>query len=117
MQEKSELEQTIIQGWYGEAEIKKDEKRYYLGELKERIIRLLSKEQVKEDIIYPEIVSALQDKRASKMLINGELEYKEIEKYRQLAREKGKQATVVHNPEFKGNVGLLVASEQAIDGE
>ncbi|EGW37715.1 YueI family protein [Desulfosporosinus sp. OT] len=111
---KSRLEQALSLG--GRVpELKKEERMLYLGELRERVIRKLSKKQVANPSIFPEIKEALKDKRTIKMLINGDLSYKFTDKYIKLAKEVGKPFTIIHNSELKGDTGLAVISDQAID--
>jgi len=114
---KSEMERTIAVGLHGAPELKYEEKKQHLGEFRERILKLLTKAQVMENKIYPEIVEALQDQRATKMLINGDIAYQFRSKYQKIASELGKSYTVVHDPELKGDAGLVVAADQAVDEE
>jgi len=114
---KSEMEQTVAVGIKGAPELKYEEKKRHLGEFRERILKLLTIAQVMEDKIYPEIIEALQDKRATKMLINGDIAYKFRSKYQKIAHELGKSYTIVHDPELKGDAGLVVAGDQAVDVE
>lgn len=59
---KGEIEKALSIGLHGAPELRRDEKRHYLGEFRERVITLLSKKQVVEPGVYPEIVKALEDK-------------------------------------------------------
>ena len=109
------LGQRLAVGMYGAPELKLDEKNIYLGEFRERIIRILSKKQVAQRFIYPEIIEALNHKQSSRMLINGELSDQLTDKYIALARQIAKPYTVIHNPELKGETGLVVVSDKAVD--
>ena len=109
------LGQTLLAGIHGIPEISRDEKRYFLGEFKERVLRKLSKKQVNETAIYPEVFGALKDQRANKLILNGEIDRSSMEKYRVLARRLNKNCTVRIDPSFKGDTGLVVASNQAIE--
>lgn len=112
----SRLEQALFIG--GRVpELKQEERMLYLGELRERVIRKLSKKQVASPSIFPEIKEALKDKRTIKMLINGDLSFKFTDKYIKLAKEVGKPFTMIHNSELKGDTGLAVISDQAMDIE
>jgi len=112
--QKDNLEQTLMVGMHGMTDFKHDEKVYYLGEFKENVLRLLSKQQVTEAAIYPEVIGALQDKRAGKMIIDGSIGISYIEKYKKLAKKMNKPYTVRNDPEFKGATGLLVMSDEAV---
>ncbi|MBC8015324.1 MAG: YueI family protein [Sporomusaceae bacterium] len=113
--QKTDLEKALTVGMHGAIEFKHDEKIYYLGELKENVIRLLSKKQVVENLIYQEIIQALKDKRATKMIIDGSINIRFIEKYKKLAIEMDKPYTVRNDPEFKGTSGLIIVSDEAAD--
>jgi len=67
----SELEKTLSAGLYGPPELGRDEKAHFLGQFKERVLKLLTQKQVMEPGVYPEIVDALKDNRTSKMILNG----------------------------------------------
>jgi len=108
-------EQRIAIGMYGAPELKHGEKDIYLGEFRERIIRVLSNKQVAQKFIYPEIIEALNHEQSSRMLINGELRDQLTDKYIALARQIAKPYTVIYNPQLKGEIGLVVVSDQAVD--
>jgi len=115
LSKRSRLEQALTIGVDRVPEIKREEKMLFLGEFRERVIRKLSKKQVANPSIFPEIQEALKDKRTLRMLINGDLSYKFTEKYIKLAKQVGKPFTTIHNSELKGDTGLVVISDQAID--
>ncbi|MEG6520517.1 YueI family protein [Desulfotomaculum sp. 1211_IL3151] len=110
-----ELQKTIAAGLHGPPELKKAEKNRYLGQFRERVIRMLSKRQVSEPAIYPEIVEALKDPRAFKLLINGEIPQVFTAKYQKLAKQIGINYSLVHDAELKGETGLIVAAKDAVE--
>ncbi|MCG8400180.1 MAG: YueI family protein [Firmicutes bacterium] len=112
---KGELERTLLAGMHGPPELKRAEKRRHLGEFRERVMVLLTKKQVMEPGVYPEVVRALEDKQASGVLLNGEISFNHTAKYEKLAADMGKKSTIVHDPDFKGQAGLEVVSDQAVD--
>lgn len=115
--EKSELEKALMTSFYGPGELKGEEKKQYLGQFRERVMKVLTKKQVMEKTIYPEIIKALEDKRSSKLIINGEINSDFIDKYEKPARELQKTCTIIHDPKLKGEIGLVVVSNDAIDIE
>jgi len=112
---KGEVEKAISVGMHGAPELKKDEKMHFLGNFKERVIKMLTKDQVKKKSIYPEIITALKNKQASRLLIDGSIDQKYFRKYIDLAKDEGKFFTVIHDPELQGNCGLIVASDSWVD--
>ena len=117
LSKKSRLEQALTVGIDSVPELKKEEKMLYLGEFRERVLRILSKKQVANISIFPEIIEALKDQRTLKMLINGDLSIKFTDKYMKLAKKVGKPYTAIHNSELKGDTGLAIISDQALDVE
>ena len=117
IRQKDKVEQALLVGMHGAPEWKQDEKAQYLGEFKERVIKKLTKEQVQEQGMYPEIFQALQEQRADRLIINGNIQYHAIEKYKMLATRCQKGSTVRSDPGFQGDTGLIVASDEAVDVE
>lgn len=113
----SELEQRLMVGLHGAPELKRSEKVQHLGEFRERILRILTKGQVDDKQIYPEIEEALKDPRSSRLLLNGDLAYEYRAKYIKIARKYDKPFTVINDPTLKGNVGLAVIADYAVDVE
>lgn len=115
--QKSELEKTLSAGMHGAPELKRDEKALYLGEFRERVIRTLTKEQVMESDIYKEIEEALRHPKAAKIVLSGLLDEHYIAKYERLASQQKKLSVTRKDAEFKGDIGLLVAANEAVDIE
>ena len=113
--QKDDLEQAIMVGIHGAVEFKHDEKVLYLGEFKENVLILLSQQQVTEVALYPEVIEALQDQRATKMIINGNVNISFTEKYKKLAEKMNKPYTVRGDSDFKGETALLVISDEAVE--
>lgn len=114
---KSELEQVLTAGIHGAPELKKDEKRQYLGVFREQVLAILSTKQIKETVLYSEIAQALEDKRSAKLIINGGINNRFTKKYKLLARKLNKPYTVVSDPDYAQTTGLVVASDEAVDIE
>ena len=93
----------------------KIEKNIYLGEYKERVIAALTFSQVKEKGIYPEIEDALGDKAAKKLLISRELGFDYSKKYIEISKRKNIPYKLVDSIVNTGEIGLVVASDDAIE--
>lgn len=96
-------------------ELRKEEKRYFLGEFEERVLKVLTRGQVAQSFIYPEIKEALEDEHAKRLLLDGELSFEFIKKYIKLAQQLQKPFTFINDPKLKGEIGLAVVSEKAVD--
>lgn len=112
--EKSELEKTVSMALTGPPEIRASEKSTYLGEFEERVLHTLSKEEVKANKITETTKNAFQDQRAKKVIVHRDLEYKEYHKFLKLAKENHLHFTLRYDPDFTGEIGLVVVSDQAI---
>jgi uncharacterized protein YueI len=113
----TELEKAITVGIYGTPELKPDEKVLYLGEFKERVLVALTKQQVAESALYIEVIEALQDERAARMIVHGDIT-SGADKYYQMARKFGKPYLIRHDQKYKkSTMGLLVVGNEAVDVE
>lgn len=115
MDSKTKLEEVIEQGIYGPPELKSEEKIRYLGEYRERILIALTKDQVEEPGVYPEVISALRDIRASKLVMRRDVDLERARDYLDLAKKMKIAFKRVDSPKLKGDIGLVVASSSAVD--
>lgn len=114
---KSELERTLQAGIQGAPQLKKEETTHYLGEFRERVLRVLTRSQVGESILYPEIEEALSHPKAKLLVLHGDQMEQAVSKYQKLAESKGVAVTYRRDEGFSGDIGLVVASNQAVDAE
>lgn len=113
--EKSKLEEKVMEGIHGKKELKKAERNQFLGEFKERVIRYLTYNQVIEPGTYPEILEAIRNSDAKKLIIDREVDLAAANDYIKLASENNLLFKRVDSPEFKGDVALVVVSDHAVD--
>ncbi|SJZ47933.1 YueI family protein [Selenihalanaerobacter shriftii] len=116
-QNKSKLEKTISAGIHGGYEFKKGEKNQFLGEFRERIIRVLNFKQIIEPGVYPEVLEAIKDSEAKKLIISRKANLKAAKDYIELANQNNLSFKKVDSPEFKGDIGLAVVSDHAVHHE
>jgi uncharacterized protein YueI len=114
---KPSVEEVLQQGIYGPLETKPDERRMFLGTLRERIIVALRKHQVGEAEIYPEVEQEMQKNPQAHLYLNGSMSYEELSKYVKLAAEYKLDHTIVTNKEYDTEIGLVLAMDHAIDKE
>lgn len=112
---KSKLEEKLIEGIYGKKEIKKSERNRYLGEYKERVITYLTFDQILEPGIHPEILDAVKDPEAVKLIINRKVNLSAANNYVKLAAENKLLFKRVDSPDFAGDIALVVVSDHAVD--
>ncbi|PLT35527.1 YueI family protein [Bacillus sp. V5-8f] len=114
---KKTVEEVLQQGIYGVKEIKPEERKKYLGTLRERVVVVLTKGQVREKTVYPEIASQLKQNPKATLLLNGEMEYSEIAKYIELATKQNVSFKIVAENGNQTDLGLVLAYNTAIDKE
>ncbi len=114
---KQTVEDVLKEGIYGPKETKPEERRQFLGTLRERIIIALKKEQVKEEKIYPQVEQQIKKNPDSRLFLNGNIEYEQLSKYVKLAKKYKINPTVVTNKEYNSEIGLVLALDHAIDKE
>lgn len=113
--DRSVLEEKVLEGVYGRPELKKEEKLRYLGEYQERVIKYLTFDQVIEPGTYPEILDAIRNNKASMLIIDREVDLKAAADYIKLARENNLCFKRVNSPDFKGDIALVVVSDNAVE--
>jgi uncharacterized protein YueI len=113
--QKPTVEDALKEGIYGPKETNPEERRQFLGTLRERIIIALKKNQVKEEIIYPQVEQQIMKNPEARLLLNGNIVYEQLSKYVTIAQKYKMNHTIVTNKEYDSEIGLVLAMDQAID--
>lgn len=111
------IDDYIQQGIYGKKEINPDERRKFLGTLRERIVIALTQSQIRENGIYPQMEEALKTNSTAHLFLNGNMNYLELSKYTKIASEYKVDYTIVTNKDHNSDIGLVLAYDYAIDKE
>lgn len=90
------------------------ERNMYLGEYRERVIVALTKEELSEKFIYPEVIKALKKKLVDKLIISRDIDLSKIKKYIKLAQSMKVPFKMVDGLSYIGDVGLVVVSDEAL---
>jgi len=114
---KTTVDEVLQQGIYGPLETKPDERRKYLGTIRERIIVALYKKQVAEAEVYPQIEQSMKEYPGAQLFLNGNMSYEELSKYVKLATKNKIEHKIVTNKEHDTEIGLVLAMDDAIDKE
>ncbi len=114
---KKTVDDYIEQGIYGAKEINPDERRKFLGTLRERIVIALTASQVRDDQVQIEVEEAIKNNKQAKLLVNGNIDYMYLSKYIKVAQTHNVAFTVVTNKEHNSDIGLVLAYDYAIDKE
>lgn len=115
--DKTPLEQKLLTGIHGIPQLKREERQHFLGQFRERVIKVLTFAQVVEPGTYAEIREAMAHPKARRLLISRRADLPAAAEYIRLARQHGLSFATVDLPEFKGPVALVVAAAEAIDVE
>ncbi|WP_062197528.1 YueI family protein [Massilibacterium senegalense] len=117
MRNKPNIDDYLQEGIYGARETLPDERRKFLGTIRERIVIALKKGQVREEEIYPEVEQAIQQHKEVKMYLNGHMNYEPLVKYTRLADKHEIRFKMVTNQDYNSEIGLIIACDDAIDKE
>ena len=111
------LDDYMQKGMYGAKETKPEERRKFLGTLRERVVIALSQSQVIDSALYKEIPDAMKKNAGAKLYLNGHLDYSYLSKYIKEANQANMEYTIVTNKDADSEIGLLIAYDYAINKE
>lgn len=111
------VDDYIQEGIYGAKEIKKDEKKLYLGTYRERVILALYHTQVRKSEMVKKVEACLKKYPSCHFLFNGNDGYDAFKKYIELANKNNITYRIVNNQDADSPYGLVVAVDHAIDLE
>ncbi|MCJ8006759.1 YueI family protein [Lederbergia wuyishanensis] len=111
------VDDYLQKGMYGVKEIKPEERRKFLGTIRERIVVALTKSQVMEKGVYPEVIQLMKEHPQATLLLNGDLDYTYLSDYIHKARLNHMQFSIVANKNYDTNIGLVLTYDHAIDKE
>ncbi|MEH7235060.1 YueI family protein [Bacillus sp. JJ1562] len=114
---KSNVDEYLQQGIHGTKEIKPEERKKFLGTIRERVEFALTQTQVRENKVYQEIQDACKKSNKVHMYLNGHLDYSSLSKYVKLAGANHIEYTIVTNKDYNSDLGLVLAFDHAIDKE
>jgi len=93
------------------------QKKYYLGEYRERIILALKKDQLVEDEVYLEVVEAMKNNHAKVLKLKRDIGLKYLKPYIKEAERLEFRYELIDGLEYLGDIGLVVVSDKALDNE
>ena len=114
---KKTVEDILEQGIYGPKEINPEERRKFLGTLRERIVLALFSAQVRGEYVQPEIVDEMKRHSGARLYLNGTIDYTYLSKYIKAANQYGIPYKMVTNQGRNTDIGLVLAYDHAIDKE
>ncbi|WP_059172264.1 YueI family protein [Bacillus sp. FJAT-27445] len=114
---KPSIDDVLQQGIHGQKEIKPEERRRFLGTIRERVLVALTKKQVYAPGTFPEVEKLMKDYPDAHLYMNGHMSYEEFSKYLKKANEHDIEYTIVTNKEHDSEIGLVLACHYAVDKE
>ena len=115
--ERTNVDDYLQQGMYGQKQTKPDERRKFLGTIRERIVLAMTQSQVRKDRVLPQAEAAMKENKEAHLFLNGNMSYSYLSKYIKLAGKYGIHYTMVTNKEHNSDIGLVLAYSYAIDKE
>ncbi|MEH7383693.1 YueI family protein [Bacillus sp. JJ1533] len=114
---KTNVDDYLQQGIHGAKEIKPEERKKFLGTIRERVEFALTQSQVRENKVYQEIQDSCKKHKEVHMYLNGHIDYRFLSKYVKVAVANNIEYTIVTNKEYNSDLGLVLAFDYAIDKE
>lgn len=111
------IDDYLLQGIHGQKQTKPDERRKFLGTLRERIVIALTQSQIREEGVYPQVEEAIKNNQKAHLYLNGNMNYEELSKYTKIAAKYNVVYTMVTNKDYNSEIGLVLAYDYAIDKE
>ncbi len=109
------MDDILQQGIHGAKEIKPEERKKFLGTIRERVEFALTQSQVRENKVYQEIQDICKKHNGVHMYLNGHVDYRFLSKYVKLAGANNIEYTIVTNKDHNSDLGLVLAFDHAID--
>ncbi|PGT77472.1 YueI family protein [Bacillus sp. AFS040349] len=109
------IDEYIQQGITGPREINPDERRKFLGTLRERVVVALTQSQVREKGTYSEVEELMKQNKEATLFLNGKMNYTYLSDYIKLANNVGNKYLISTDKEHDTDLGLVLAYDYAID--
>jgi uncharacterized protein YueI len=113
--ERPPVEKAITLTDEGAPQLSEEEREKFLGHPRERIVKAFTRSQARSEENRDEIEAALLDPRASAVYISGDIGTELALAWQEAALGMGVPARITDSPKYKGDIGLVVASDEALD--
>jgi uncharacterized protein YueI len=114
---KKNVEDYLTEGIYGTRLPKQEERDYFLGTLRERIVIALTIGQVMTDKGLQKLEESMRQNKDAKLFFNGKIASRFLKEEKELANKHHIPYTVVTNEEVETDIGAVLAYDHAIDKE
>lgn len=106
----------LYEGIYGTKLNNPEERKQFLGELRERVILALTKGQVMQDKTLKELEKVMKEYKNTKLVLNGNMSYEALKQEKNLASKYNIPFVVVNN-QSTSEIGVVLVSDAAVDVE
>ena len=114
---KKTVDDYIQEGIHGAKEIKPEERKEFLGSLRERVVVALGQKTVFESKIPPAFEEVLKNNKEAVLYLNGHIDYTYLSKYIKLAEAAKVHFKIVMNKDYNSPHGAVLAYGYAINKE
>lgn len=112
---KSELEKVLTYGIFGTPELHPDERRMFMGEMRERVIDAFTLRQLGDNHGEQALLRALSHQQARELLLRTDLPNAMSDRLRTLAYNNGRHARLVGNIEHNDWLAAVVVADTAVE--
>lgn len=109
------MDDYLQEGIYGAKQTKPDERRLFLGSLRERAAFVLTQQQVNQQKGIQAFDEALKKHQDVELLFNAQHSLNTLSPYRRLALKHEKNYTIIDEDSNKHAYGIVVAYNHAVD--
>src|SRR5690625_3162063 len=114
---KKSVEDYLMEGIHGPRRPLEEERRIFLGTLRERIVLALTVEQVMTDSGIQKLSEAMKKHPQTKLLLNGQVSYRFSAAEKEIAREHNIPYTVISHEIYETDIGAVLTYDHAINKE
>lgn len=115
--DKKNVDDYLTEGMYGTRLPNQEERDYFLGTLRERIVLALKVGEVMRDRGLKELEQAMLEYPEAKLIFNGHVAHRFQVEEKKLATKHKIEYTVITNEENDTDIGAVLALEKAVDRE
>ncbi|MGI6359387.1 MAG: DUF1694 domain-containing protein [Bacillota bacterium] len=110
LQEAGQLEQAIAVGVGGPPQLRRTERRAYLGQFPEQVLAVAAKQELDGKQVPDQLRAALSDARCKHVYLDADVLSK-ADPILRLIRERDLPYTIVHSPEYRGDAAVVLTTE------
>lgn len=109
--EKDKLQQAAAVGISGPPQLRRWERSQFLGQFPEQVLWAINSEVLRRRPIPQEVAAALADSRCEHIFVKA-AEIQQARFVLEAARRRQLPVTVVHSPEYRNDVAVVITSSQ-----